>query len=216
MRINLYIASATGLSRRAADRTVLAGDVTINGRRALPGDQASSSDTVTLKTKPLTLPTKSQTIVLNKPVGYVCSRDGQGSKTIYYLLPPELHKLKPVGRLDKDSSGLLLLTNDGQLANQLTHPSFQKQKVYEVNLDKSLTNEDKSKIEQGVELIDGISHLMLTGSANDWLVTMSEGRNRQVRRTFARLGYQVKSLHRNQFGDYKINTLQEGRYLIIH
>ena len=214
MRINLYVATATGLSRRAADREIEAGHVTINGRQAVLGDQVSNADEVCLNSQPLALHTQPLTIILNKPVGYVCSRDGQGSKTIYDLLPPDLHNLKPVGRLDKDSSGLLLMTTDGQLANQLTHPKFAKDKVYQVELDKSLTNPDRQRIEKGVELEDGLSRLNLHGQNQSWTVTISEGRNRQIRRTFAKLGYGVTKLKRTQFGDYDLGELTEGKYLI--
>ncbi|MGZ6004701.1 MAG: pseudouridine synthase, partial [Candidatus Saccharimonadales bacterium] len=112
MRVNLFVAQATGMSRRAADNLLRQGSITINGQLAKLGDQVQSSDVVTLNSQRLSLPEKSQTILLNKPVGYVCSRDGQGSKTIYDLLPAKFQRLKPVGRLDKDSSGLLLLTSD--------------------------------------------------------------------------------------------------------
>ena len=162
------------------------------------------------------------TVMLNKPVGYVCSRDGQGSRTIYDLLPAELHSLKPVGRLDKDSSGLLLLTNDGGLSQKLTHPSFQKEKVYEVVLDKPLAETDKQQIEKGIELEDGLSRLQVKAdskqqsrtvnrqlSAVSYIVRMHEGKNRQIRRTFSRIGYDVIKLHRTQFGDYKV-TIKSG------
>jgi len=212
MRINLYVASATGLSRRAADRAVIEGKVSLNGMAAHPGDQAEPQDIVTFDGQTLVLPELHQTIMLNKPVGYVCSRDGQGSKTIYDLLPNDLHHLKPVGRLDKDSSGLLLLTNDGQLANQLTHPSFSKQKVYQVRLSQPLSDSDRRQIEKGIQLEDGLSHLSLKGQTKDWQVTMSEGRNRQIRRTFSALNYTVRRLHRTQFGDYHLANIAIGKF----
>lgn len=212
MRINLFVASATGLSRRVADEAVANGQVTINGHLARPGDQVNTDDKVAHNGKLLSLPTQTQIILLNKPVGYVSSRDGQGSNTIYILLPKELHHLKPAGRLDKDSSGLLLLTNDGQLAHQLTHPSFNKTKVYDIQLDKPLKDEDKQTIEQGVNLDDGVSRLQLQGRGKNWQVSMNEGRNRQIRRTFAALDYQVVKLHRTQFGDYHIGNLRTGSY----
>ena len=155
---------------------------------------------------------KITTIVLNKPVGYVCSRDGQGSQTVYNLLPEQYHHLKPVGRLDKDSSGLLLLTNDGDLAYQLTHPSFEKEKVYLVSVKPSLLAKDKQKIETGVQLDDGISKLTLIKRGGKWQVIMHEGRNRQIRRTFAILNYKVIDLHRIKFGQYKLEDLPSATY----
>lgn len=216
MRINKFIAAATGLSRRAADQAIAEDRVLVNGAAAQAGQGVADTDQVFLDGKKLTLQA-SQTILLYKPVGYVVSRDGQGSKTIYDLLPPEMHHLKPVGRLDKDSSGLLLLTSDGQLAQQLTHPKYQKTKVYEIVLDKSLRPADEQQITQGVELEDGSSRLELTRLTDDrtWRVRMHEGRNRQIRRTFAALGYEVTRLHRISFGGYHLpDTLQAGGFLV--
>jgi 23S rRNA pseudouridine2605 synthase len=208
MRINKYVAQASGLSRRAADVALEQGRVRIGGQPAQPGQQVPDGAAVTLDGTPLHLRAQTQTIMLNKPVGYVVSRDGQGSKTIYDLLPPELHHLKPVGRLDKDSSGLLLLTDDGQLAHELTHPRHQKTKVYEVTLNKPLTPEHQQQIsQQGIQLEDGPSQLQLQPldkQGKAWQITMSEGRNRQIRRTFKALGYEVQQLNRTHFGTYAL------------
>ncbi|HSX52771.1 MAG TPA: pseudouridine synthase [Patescibacteria group bacterium] len=216
MRINRYIALSTGLSRRAADLTIEAGRVTVNGLAPLAGQQIGPSDAVTLDSTTITPPINTVTILLNKPVGYVCSRDGQGSKTVYDLLPTELHNLKPVGRLDKDSSGLLLMTNEGKLAHELSHPSFQKEKVYDVTLDKQLKPVDKAKIETGVLLEDGMSKLqlkrMVVAKDISYEVRMHEGRNRQIRRTFEKLNYKVTKLLRTQFGTYKLGSIQSGKY----
>ncbi len=131
----------------------------VNDKRAALGQTVSDTDIVSVNGQPIRSDIKVMTIMLNKPVGYVVSRDGQGSKTVYDLLPEDLHNLKPVGRLDKDSSGLLLLTNDGKLANELTHPSSQKRKIYEIELNKSLAEEDFNKITKtGVNLEDGSSN----------------------------------------------------------
>jgi len=185
--------------------------VYINDQPAPLGQQITDSDVVTLDGTVLKPPAQTVTIMLNKPTGYVCSRDGQGSQTIYELLPAAYQELKPVGRLDKDSSGLLLLTNDGTLAYQLTHPSFQKEKRYQVVLDHDLSATDLGVITtQGVKLEDGPSKLGLLGASTKWEVTMTEGRNRQVRRTFEALGYSVKSLHRQQFGEYNLGDLTSG------
>jgi 23S rRNA pseudouridine2605 synthase len=136
---------------------------------------------------------------------------------VYDLLPSEYHHLNPVGRLDKDSSGLLLLTNDGQLAYELTHPKFEKTKVYQVALDKPLTDSDRQHITAGIDLEDGLSRLKLEkqASSTEWLVKMSEGRNRQIRRTFAAAGYTVKKLNRIRFGDYDLGGLPQGKTLLI-
>jgi 23S rRNA pseudouridine2605 synthase len=222
MRINRFLAAATGLSRRAADAAVANGDVMVNGQSATIGQDIHDRDVVVYKGKTLRLTDTAHkiTIVLHKPVGYVSSRNGQGSRTIYELLPMELHQLKPVGRLDKDSSGLLLLTNDGELTQQLTHPSFQKVKRYEVELDKPLQPLHRQMIsDHGVQLEDGPSKLALERLVDNddamWQVIMHEGRNRQIRRTFAALGYTVTKLHRTSFGLYSLEALQPGSYKTV-
>jgi len=214
MRINKYVAQATGMSRRAADTAIAEGRVAVNGASTEVGTEVSPNDTVTLDGKPIAPGAKLTTILLNKPVGYVVSREGQGSKTIYDLLPAEYRHLKPVGRLDKDSSGLLLLTNDGNLANELTHPRYAKTKVYEIELNRSLEPLHLQMItDHGIKLEDGPSKLQLEkmGSDKQWLITMQEGRNRQIRRTFAALGYTVTKLHRTHFGEYALNGLSPGK-----
>lgn len=212
MRINKFVAQATGMSRRAADEIMEWGRVEVNGRKVGPGHDVQASDKVTLDGKEITTPDAAQTIILNKPVGYVVSRDGQGAKTIYDLLPEKWQPLKPVGRLDKASSGLLLLTNDGDLAQRLTHPSYKKAKVYEIELYIPLKETDRQAIEQGVKLDDGVSKLQLDGQDKKWTVTMHEGRNRQIRRTFEKQGYTIAKLHRIQFGDYLLKGTGPGTH----
>jgi 23S rRNA pseudouridine2605 synthase len=129
----------------------------------------------------------------------------------------ELHALKPVGRLDKYSSGLLLMTNDGALTQQLTHPSHQKIKIYEIELRAPLAALHHQMLnDHGVQLEDGLSKLQLErlDETNNkrWRVTMHEGRNRQIRRTFAALGYDVVKLHRAHFGPYKLGKLDAGQW----
>lgn len=212
----------------------------MNGQTATLGQKVSDPDKVLLDSRAITPAVNTLTVMLNKPVGYVCSRNGQGSKTIYDLLPPGLHHLKPVGRLDKDSSGLLLLTNDGQRAYELTHPSFQKEKVYQVRLDKLPTSEHIQRLRKGVLLADGISKLDVrvmsyesrvmsknkgskTQSHNSLIMThdsayevrLTEGRNRQIRRTFEALGYKVISLNRTNFGHYALKDLLPGKYTLL-
>lgn len=213
MRINRYLANASGMSRRTADVAISHGRVLLNGRPAQPGDEVGENDVVEMDGQIMNL-AKLQTILLNKPVGFVVSRNGQGSKTVYDILPNELHHLKPVGRLDKDSSGLLLMTNNGQLAQTLTHPSAGKLKVYQVEISGNLSAADIEQItERGVTLNDGSSRLKLEHIDNrSWLVTMNEGRNRQIRRTFEKIGYKVTALHRIQFGSYRLAGLQQGQW----
>ena len=216
MRVNKFVAQATGISRRAADTAIKNGRVKIGPQVAQLGDEVIEADSVSLDGKVIGIRSIT-TIILNKPVGYVCSREGQGAKTIYDLLPQQYHALKPVGRLDKDSSGLLILTNDGELANQLTHPRYSKTKIYEVVLDKPLQPLHQQMInDHGVILQDGNSKLGLQKMESDksWQVTMSEGRNRQIRRTFDSLGYSVTKLHRTSLGNYRLDDLPNGKICI--
>lgn len=222
MRINRFLAAATGISRRHADTAVAQGQVHVNGKPATIGQDISDQDVVTYDGQTVRMfdEAGTQTIMLNKPVGYVCSRNGQGSHTIYDLLPQNLHHLKPIGRLDKDSSGLLLLTNNGELAHQLTHPSYQKVKQYDVTLNMPLQPLHRQMIaDHGIQLDDGPSRLQLVrntdGNDTSWQVTMHEGRNRQIRRTFAALGYTVVTLRRTSFGPYELRNLQPGSYTDI-
>ncbi|HSX42472.1 MAG TPA: pseudouridine synthase [Candidatus Saccharimonadales bacterium] len=216
MRINRYVASSSELSRRAADAAIAAGRVLVNGQTPVAGQEITEADKVTLDGRVI-MPAPAATLMLNKPRGYVVSRNGQGSSTIYDLVPPEYHHLNAVGRLDKDSSGLLLLTSDGALAQELTHPSHQKTKVYEVTLDKPLQPLHRQMIsDHGIMLDDGRSQLLLErlrdGDDTAWQVHMHEGRNRQIRRTFAAVGYMVQTLHRTQFGPYSLGELPHGTY----
>jgi 23S rRNA pseudouridine2605 synthase len=214
MRINKFVAAATGLSRRAADTAIAQGRIAVNGTAPTAGHEVTPTDVVTIDGEELQ-PLAKQTIMLHKPAGYVTSRDGQGAPSIYELLPPELHHLKPVGRLDKESSGLLLLTNDGDLAQQLTHPSNRKAKIYEIQLHKPLAPLHRQMIsEMGIQLEDGPSKFLLErlkdGDDRGWRITMYEGRNRQIRRTFESLGYSVRKLHRTTFGTYHLGNIPSG------
>jgi len=216
MRLNKYIAASTDLSRRKADEAIAAGRVTINGQPAEQGADVLDTDTVTLDGQRITPAVNTVTIMMNKPPGIVVSRDGQGAQTIYDILPAKYQQLNPVGRLDKYSSGLLLLTNDGTLTQELTHPSRQKHKVYEILLDKPLQPLHRQMIsDHGLTLEDGLSKLQLERQAEGddiaWIVTMSEGRNRQIRRTFEALGYRVTHLHRTHFGPYALGGLKSGQ-----
>ena len=220
-RLNKFLALSLGISRRQADNLIEQGKVTINERVAPLGARFTDGDIIKCSGQPLTAQ-QFKTIAFHKPVGYVCSRRQQGDvPTIYELLPQPLHNLKPVGRLDKDSSGIILLTNDGDLAFRMTHPSFSKQKRYLVTLNNSLEPLHRQMISDfGVDLPDGKSRLILSrqidGDESRWIVEMSEGRNRQIRRTFSALGYTVTKLHRTNFGDYSLGDIPEGKYVDVN
>jgi 23S rRNA pseudouridine2605 synthase len=219
-RLNKYLALHLGLSRRQADELIERGSVTVNSAVASLGSRVSSNDTVAVNGRPVDTSTKLIYLALHKPVGYVCSRKRQGeSPTIYELIPNEYHTLKPVGRLDRDSSGIILLTNDGDFALRMTHPRYAKPKRYEVTLNDTLQPLHQQMISDfGVDLEDGKSQLTLERLGDDrknWAVHMSEGRNRQIRRTFSALGYTVTKLHRTHFGNYALQDLKPGECVSV-
>jgi len=219
LRLNKYLALQLGISRREADELIAAGQVKINDTLAQLGARFQPSDKIAVKGKMIKENAQYTYLLFNKPVGYVCSRRAQGENpTIYELIPKEYHHLKPVGRLDKDSSGLLLLSNDGDFAFRMTHPKFRKTKVYEVQFDRALEPLHQQMIsDYGIQLEDGTSKFIvqrLENKKDTYEVTMSEGRNRQIRRTFAALGYEVIKLHRTQFGNYSLGDIKPREYKI--
>ena len=209
-RLNKFLALQLGISRRQADELIEKGKISINGKAAKLGARFQDTDMIKIGDKVISNNREERIYLLfNKPRGYVCSRKKQGeNETIYAILPKEFHSLKPVGRLDKDSSGLLLLTNDGDFAFQMTHPKFRKIKEYLVELDEPLQPLHQQMIADfGINLPDGKSQLgleRLNDSRKNWKVIMSEGRNRQIRRTFSAVGYEVVKLHRIVFGNYSL------------
>lgn len=227
VRLNKFLAESLGVSRRVADDLIAAGKVQVNNHPAVLGERIDKNDKVCYNGSIVSALADYAYLALNKPAGYVCSRKSQGdSPTLYELLPDKYHDLKTVGRLDKDSSGLILLTNDGNFAFRMTHPQFAKLKIYEVELDQPLEPLHQQMIADfGLDLPDGKSRLGLArlekgegaldtdGSRKFWRVMMSEGRNRQIRRTFGALGYTVVRLHRTDFGPYHLDGLDEGKFV---
>lgn len=217
LRLNKFLAERLGVSRREADELIAAGKVTVDGKPAILGAHIDKTSKVCYNRKIVPFETDFLYLAFNKPVGYVCSRRAQGLvPTLYELLPEKYHKLKTVGRLDKDSSGLILLTNDGDFAFQMTHPKFHKEKVYEVKLSRPLEPLHQQMIsDYGIMLDDGPSKFTVIKDSDHYTVILSEGRNRQIRRTFAALGYRVTALHRTQFGPYRLSGLKSGECVII-
>ena len=222
IRLNKFLAEKLGLSRREADNFIANGKVLINNQTAVLGARITENDKITVDGKNVdNSPSEYIYIMFNKPIGYVSSRKAQGNApTLYALLPEKYKYLKTVGRLDKNSSGLILLTNDGDFAFSHTHPKFYKLKTYIVTLDHALEPLHQQEISDfGIQLEDGPSKLFLSKLNNErteWHVEMSEGRNRQIRRTFAALGYEVTKLHRIEFGAYKLGDLKPGKFIEVN
>jgi len=218
MRLNRYIAKYSGLSRRKADTLIEEGRIVVNRKPAHVGMKVTENDVVLIDgSKLVPIEQRTITIVLNKPVGFVCSRDGQGSPCVYDLLQKSMQNLNIAGRLDKDSSGLVVLTNDGQLLQSLTHPSFNKDKIYIVGTKDLVTAEDIKKLEGGVNIGDKrLSKLKIERIAGgDLKVTLQEGRNRQIRRSFEAIGHKVISLHRTKLGPYTLGDLKPEQFTEI-
>ncbi|MBE5749907.1 MAG: rRNA pseudouridine synthase [Clostridiales bacterium] len=218
MRINKFLASSGVASRRAADQLIIDGAVKINGRVCSLGDEVDmGSDSVTVNGKPVNVVKKYDYYIMNKPKGYVCTvKDDKGRKTVIDLLPSNSKRLFPVGRLDYDTEGLLILTNDGDLTFKLTHPKNEIPKTYLVKTEKPVSDDDLSKLRSGV-VIDGVKtkkcnvRLIETSKTGSKLhITITEGRNRQIRKMFEAVNNCVDFLKRIKIGELKLAGLDRG------
>ena len=223
MPLNKYIAHAGISGRREAAETVKAGHVTVNGDTVLePGYKVKYKDVVRLKGKVLQLQVTPVYILLNKPKDYICTaNDPEGRKTVLDIIKnATTQRMFPVGRLDRNTTGVLILTNDGDLAQKLTHPSYEIKKIYEVTLDKPVTKADMESIAAGVELEDGfiaadaVSYLSNT-SKNVIGIEIHSGRNRIVRRIFEHLGYDVRHLDRVMFANLTKKNVDRGKWRFL-
>ena len=222
LRLNKFLANAGVCSRREADEFIQAGVVTVNGEVVTElGTKILRTDEVKFHDAPVTLEKKVY-VLLNKPKDYVTtSDDPQQRKTVMDLVKdvcPE--RIYPVGRLDRNTTGVLLLTNDGDLASKLTHPKFLKKKVYHVHLDKNLTAHDMEQIREGVTLEDGEIKADAIEYADDCDkaqvgIEIHSGKNRIVRRIFESLGYRVTKLDRVQFAGLTKKNLRRGDWRFL-
>jgi 23S rRNA pseudouridine2605 synthase len=217
MRLAKYLAHAGVASRRAAEALISAGRVSVEGVTvADPAREVSGEVRVTVDGRPVAGPEPRVIFALNKPVGVVSSaRDTHGRTTVIDLVPSDGLRLYPVGRLDVDTSGLILLTNDGEMANRLTHPSFEVPKTYVARLAGGPVADGAIEaLRRGVELEDGPSapaRVRRLGQGTIEL-TIREGRNRQVRRMCAAVGHRVIALERVAFGPLRLRGLGEGEH----
>ena len=224
MPLNKYIAHAGVCGRREAAELVKEGKVTVNGDKIFePGYKVTANDKILVKGKQVFLQRNSVYILLNKPKDFITtSNDPQGRKTVLDLIKhatPE--RVYPVGRLDRNTTGVLLLTNDGELAQKLTHPSFEVKKIYEVTLDKPVTKKDLDSIITGVTLEDGFVKADEVGYADPKDKTVigieiHSGRNRIVRRIFEHLGYDVKALDRVMFANLTKKNVDRSKWRFLN
>lgn len=218
-RLNKYIASSGLCSRRKADELIEAGRVLVNGKKITElGFLVQDKDKVFVDKK-LIHPVKHEYYRFYKPAGYITTADDEkGRKTIYDILPENLQHLKPVGRLDKDSTGLLILTNDGDLINELTHPSIKVPKIYLVTINGQIHRHELEQLANGVEIEKGkiayadISVLDMNSEKTTMQITLYQGLNRQIRKMFEFVGYEVKSLKRIQHATLTLQGLKRGEF----
>lgn len=218
MRINKFLAEKGIASRRHADEMITAGRVKINGEIATLGANVEEKDEVLVDDQPLSREEKVEKYyIMNKPKGVVCTvSDDRGRKTVMDYLPENVGRIFPVGRLDYDTEGLLILTNDGDLAFRLTHPTNEVPKTYMARIAGTMTEKDLNRIRSGIEL-DGVmtkrckAHIVETNKAYTKVhITITEGRNRQVRRMFEAIGRAVEFLKRVSIGKLKLTGLDRG------
>ncbi len=218
MRINKYIAQSGLCSRRKADEYIEQGRVKVNGKViTMLGFEIRTKDKVTLDDK-LIRSDKLEYYKFYKPTGYITTKsDEKGRKTIYDILPEEYKRLNPVGRLDKDSSGLIILTNDGNLAYELTHPSIKVAKTYIVKVEGKLTDEKLKKLSDGIEIEKGkiayCDWTILEETKTDTLfeIILYQGLNRQIRKMFEFLGHNVINLKRIRHANIELTGLKKGQ-----
>jgi 23S rRNA pseudouridine2605 synthase len=218
MRLNRFLASAGLGSRRSVEELITTGQVRINGRVVTDlATKVTPEDAVKVGSRLLQIE-KSLTAVLNKPRGFVCTAsDELDRRTIFDLLPPNWPRVHHVGRLDKDSDGLLIVTNDGDLSLALTHPRYKIDKEYEVLLDKPFDPADRAKLLRGFHIIGGrakIEHVDILGP-NHLRLTLNQGIKRQIRLMLYELGYEVERLIRVRIGPLKIGEMRPGDWRIL-
>jgi 23S rRNA pseudouridine2605 synthase len=219
VRLQAFLARAGAApSRRKAEAPILAGRVSVNGRTATLGTNVGPEDRVDLDGCPVTLPATTVSLVLNKPAGYLTTlNDDRGRKTVADLMPDH-PGLVPAGRLDADTTGLLILTNDGPLAHRITHPSSGIDKEYTLTLKNLAPDHALAALAAGPTLEDGAMHppaltnLSRTGDTTTLNLTIHEGRNRIIRRACAAVGLCLISLRRIRVGSVTLGDLPEGEH----
>lgn len=219
-RLNKYLAHCGIASRRACADIIKAGEVRVDGQVVTDiGFRVPPRSIVTYKGKVVKPESKKVYLLLNKPKNYITtSKDERGRKTVMDLIPERIEaRVYPVGRLDRATTGLLVLTNDGDLAKKLSHPSHRVKKIYQLVLDRKISKRDLEQIRQGIELDDGVAEV-------DWIqqtegkdptalsLEIHSGKNRVIRRIFEHLGYEVKRLDRVYFAGLTKKDLPRGRW----
>ena len=219
IRLQKFMADSGLASRRKSEEFINAGLVSVNGNPAKIGDKVDpEKDTVKYLGRTIGKTEKKVIVImLNKPAGFTCTtRKFKGERNIFELINiPE--RVYPVGRLDKDSEGLILLTNDGELAQRLTHPKFEKEKEYFVTVNKNLRNESLSAMENGIQLEDGktLPTKVKKFADKSFSIILKEGKKRQIRRMCEKMGLEVEELKRVRVNKLKLGELKTGKYVVL-
>jgi 23S rRNA pseudouridine2605 synthase len=217
VRINKFIADSGFCSRRKAEDYILGGAVKINGKLCTElSTKVSGSDKVTINGDPIKDPEKHVYILLNKPKDTISTTNDEKDRTTVTDIVSRQARIYPVGRLDRNTTGALLLTNDGELANRLMHPSYNTEKIYSVKLDRPLDHYHAEKIVAGVQLEEyktSPCELFIHPDEKSRItITLTEGKNREVRNLFEHFGYRVKQLERKLFAGLSISGMNKGRH----
>jgi 23S rRNA pseudouridine2605 synthase len=221
VRLNKYIADSGKSSRRKADELIEKGLVKVNGKVVTElGTKITAADEVTVAGDPVSYRRRDIYILLNKPKNAISTvKDEKKRKTVMDIIKNQ-ERLFPVGRLDRNTTGVLLVTNDGELSNRLTHPSYKIERMYVVGLDKNLSAEHAQEIVKGVELEDGPTapcHIMIDPKDRKRIeMTMTEGKNHEVKRIFAKFGYEVVKLDRKVFAGLSNRGMSRGEYKYLN
>jgi 23S rRNA pseudouridine2604 synthase len=222
MRINVFISSTGFCSRREADRLVEAGRVTVNGKKVLLGTDIGEKDVVLVDGKPVRSRPKTVYLAFHKPEGIESTTDqNKPDNIIDFIGYPE--RIFPIGRLDKDSSGLILLTNDGQIVNQILRSEFEHEKEYEVEVDRPVTEAFLNAMAAGVRIYNPVRHEYTVTKPcrtkkigeRSFSVVLTQGLNLQIRRMTRELGYQVECLRRVRIMNIRLGSLPPGEYRVL-
>lgn len=216
MRINKFISETGVCSRREADKWVEEGRVTINGQKAELGSQAEAGDDVRIDGRPIGSKKRTVYLALNKPVGITCTTETHIKGNIVdFIGYPE--RIFPIGRLDKDSEGLILLTNDGDIVNKILRVEHGHEKEYIVTVDKPLTAEFLEGMARGVPILDTVTLPCKVRKAGDrtFRIILTQGLNRQIRRMCAHFGYQVRKLKRVRIINIELGDLRTGQWRLL-
>lgn len=213
MRLNKFLSDAGVCSRRQADKMVEEGRITVDGRPAMMGEQVTEDQNICVDGKPITVNHKKVVLAFNKPKGIVCTSEKREKNNIIDFIDyPE--RIYPVGRLDKDSEGLILLTNDGELMNEILRARNYHEKEYEVKVDRPITKDFLRRMSSGVEILDTVTRpceVHQTGTCS-FRIILTQGLNRQIRRMCEALGYRVRDLKRYRIMNIHLGNLAVGTY----